>query len=77
MKGFIAIEFLRGKTPIKAVVSVSSINFVEETSEGKAQICFEGVEEKKKRSYSWHALCIETVETYSEVLAKIDAAVLE
>lgn len=75
MKGFIAIEFLRGKILVKAIVSVSSIKFVEETSEGKAQVSFEGVEEKHKRSYSWHALCIETVETYSEVLAKIAAAV--
>lgn len=74
MKGFIAIELLRDGKPTAMLVSVSNIKYVEKNKNGKADIAFNCVGTHKKRPVGWSALCVQTVETYSEVLAKIAAA---
>lgn len=81
MKGFIEVEFLdkynatKKNATKKAVVSVSNIKYVEEDASGKAIIVFVCVGTNSKRPKGWTALSQLTVETYSEVLAKIAAAV--
>lgn len=75
MKGFIAIELLRDGKPTAMLVSVSNIKYVEKNKNGKADIAFNCVGTHKKRPVGWTALGIQTVENYSDVVAKISAAV--
>ncbi len=74
MKGFIAIEFLRDGQPVEMLVSVLNIKYVEKEKNGKANIAFQCVGTHKKRPVGWTALGIQTVENYSDVVAKIVAA---
>ncbi len=74
MKGFIEVEFVRDGQPVEMLVSVLNIKYVEKEKNGKANIAFQCVGTHKKRPVGWTALGIQTVENYSDVVAKIVAA---
>lgn len=72
MKGFIEIEIIRDGKRNNVLVALSNIIYVEKDSNGAADISFWCIERRKNRP--WTALCIQSVETYDEVVSKIKEA---